>query len=190
MADASSSKHVEQAFISSPSILAEHFTDLNVDLCAREFSNYLNVNLSSQVQTYQDIIEDMLVRLEELSQTADMIQNESEVVVADLLPRIILQSKSLPAIFQKIEHLERFMKEVSENIDKLEEKVKKAETDLETSTVKGFLKRFQQKKEIKKSENISWVPVELTNLKQYFRNDKTSEEKNFIPLSNVEDNDT
>lgn len=36
------------------------------------------------------------------------------------------------------------MKEVSENIDKLEEKVKKAETDLETSTVKGFLKRFQQ----------------------------------------------
>ena len=52
MADASSSKHVEQAFISSPSILAEHFTDLNVDLCAREFSNYLNVNLSSQVVNF------------------------------------------------------------------------------------------------------------------------------------------
>lgn len=180
MAAVSSSEDSSENTRNSRSVLGDLLSELHLDFCAQDFASYMKVDVSSQVKTYEDIIEDMLVRLDEFCQTADMIRSESGMFMTDLLPRIVAQSKDLPAMFEKIDQLERFVVVVQKNVDQLEEKVNKAEKDLGTSTVstvRGLLnslpiKRFRQKKEATKPADVQWTPVVLTDLKQYFEKDQ------------------
>lgn len=181
---ASSSEEPKENVKSSVSVLGGLLSELNLDFCAEDYSKYIKVDVSSQVNNGESIIEDMLVRLDEFCQTADMIRNESGMFLSDLLPRINAQSKDLPAIFEKIDQLEAFVAVVRKNVDELEEKVNTAEKELGTSTVKGFLsslpiKRFRQKKEAKPPE-AEWTPISLTDLKQYF----SKEEQNKMDIKN------
>ncbi|XP_028410054.1 biogenesis of lysosome-related organelles complex 1 subunit 4-like [Dendronephthya gigantea] len=178
MAAMSSSEDSSENTSNTKIVLGDLLTELNLDFCAQDFANYIKVDVSSQVKTYEDIIEDMLVRLDEFCQTADMVRNESGMFMTDLLPRIISQSEDLPVIFQKIDQLEKFVSIVKNNVDQLEEQVNKAEKDLGTSTVKGFLsslpiKRFRQKKRETKPPDVQWTPMTLTDLKQYFEKDQS-----------------
>ncbi|KAJ7365001.1 biogenesis of lysosome- organelles complex 1 subunit [Desmophyllum pertusum] len=118
---------------------SENEGELDLAKCAAEFAQYCQVDVTNESKGIEDIIEDMLVRLDEFSHLADTIRNDSSQSLMEIMPHLHARSQELPTIFRKIDQLEAFVTAVKRNVDEVEESVITAERELGSHTIQKVL---------------------------------------------------
>ncbi|XP_069938944.1 biogenesis of lysosome-related organelles complex 1 subunit 4 isoform X2 [Cherax quadricarinatus] len=123
---------------------------------AKEYSEYLEVDATSERCTLDRELESMLTRLEEYGS---------------------LLERALQRTFQNIDHLEMLVKRVKEDLVKMETSVNQAEADLGTShsftTVIRplFFKKDQYPVRTPTSSQLSFQPPQIFHAEDYFTRD-------------------
>lgn len=123
-----------------------------LDELVKDYSAYLKLDVLNGFQTVQDVVDNMLTRLEELTSVLQMVKLKncdcSSAVSEDISKyrsEITLLSKKVTTVLYVIQKLHN-------NVDLLEKQVDKAEADFGVSNdnrIKSFLKPFlKRNKEI------------------------------------------
>ncbi|XP_032225197.1 biogenesis of lysosome-related organelles complex 1 subunit 4 [Nematostella vectensis] len=149
----------------------------SIDLrkCASDYAPYIDVDVRNEVKGIEAIIEEMLAKLDEFSHLADTIRNDSSQILFISLPELCNKCQELPSIFNKIDHLEAFLRTVRRNVDEMEETVDIAEEDLGTHSIKKVLHSIPYLGLTKKKQPVSietpkteWKRPEVFSTSSFF----------------------
>ncbi|XP_012269824.2 biogenesis of lysosome-related organelles complex 1 subunit 4 isoform X1 [Athalia rosae] len=101
-----------------------------IEELAVEHAAYVRVDLTDQVKTLHDTIEDMMMRLEEFESIFGMVQTEGAECLSGQIPRLQIAQQQLGGLCRRIDALEHVLARVNVNLDSLETAVEAAEADL------------------------------------------------------------
>lgn len=144
---------------------------------AKEYSEYLEVDATSERCTLDRELESMLTRLEEYGSLLERTRSESRHTLDVLVPQVYSNYQALQRTFQNIDHLEMLVKRVKEDLVKMETSVNQAEADLGTShsftTVIRplFFKKDQYLVRTPTSSQLSFQPPQIFHAEDYFTRD-------------------
>ncbi|XP_018563279.1 biogenesis of lysosome-related organelles complex 1 subunit 4 [Anoplophora glabripennis] len=102
---------------------------LPLENVAQDYSKYCDVDLNGKLQPINKSIEDMLARLEEF-QTMVSFVKQDETDSNDILTSLPNYRNDLEDMFNKIDTMESLVIHMKNNLDKLEDDIEKAETEL------------------------------------------------------------
>ncbi|XP_020615100.1 biogenesis of lysosome-related organelles complex 1 subunit 4-like [Orbicella faveolata] len=171
----------EQALVENGK--SEDEEELDLAKCAAEFAQYCQVDVRKESKSIEDIIEDMLVRLDEFSHLADTIRNDSSQSLMEIIPQLHARSQELPTLFRKIDQLEAFMSAVKKNVDEVEESVATAERELGSHTIHKVLSSIPGLRQMtqnppKKDKNLSgWQAPAVFKTSDFFSSTLQATEK-------------
>uniref|UniRef100_A0A1B6CEJ8 Biogenesis of lysosome-related organelles complex 1 subunit 4 n=1 Tax=Clastoptera arizonana TaxID=38151 RepID=A0A1B6CEJ8_9HEMI len=146
---------------------------------AQSYSNYLKVDISKDVASVEEIIDDTLTRLEELESSLSIQEDDCPNVIQKLQNH----KDNLMVLCEKVHKLETFVNRVEHDVNQMEAKVIAAEYDIKDNS-EGKLKNLFKpllfmKPEAMATANNTRIPP--------FEPPKIFETKSYFPSSNAED---
>lgn len=137
-----------------------------LDEVVKDYAAYLKLDVSNGFQTVQDVIDNMLTRLEELTSVLQMIRIKNSECNSAVSEDIIKYRHEINTLSRKICTLNEVILRLYNNVEVLEKQVDKAETDFGVSTdnkLKNLLLPFlKRNKEPAPVSTIRVVPEKLT----------------------------
>lgn len=109
--------------------MTSHTAELAEDL-AKDYANYAKLDLSNQMKTFHDTIEDLMMRLEEFQSIIEMVQFESTPCVEQHVPKLQEMQQEVSKLCKRIEALEHVIAMANVNLTTLEAAVDNAEAEL------------------------------------------------------------
>ncbi|CAF4842259.1 unnamed protein product [Pieris macdunnoughi] len=141
---------------------------------AKDYAAYLNLDLTCNLQTVQDVIDNMITRLEELTSVLHMIKTKNNDCCSTVTSDISAYRNEITVLTKKILTLSEVISKLQTNIEILEQKVEKAEADFEIkyenklkSLFRPFLKR---NKDVLPESSVSIENLEISSITEYFEN--------------------
>lgn len=115
-----------------------------VEEVVEDYSAYFKLDIASGFQTVQDVIDNMLTRLEELVSVLQMIKlnYDCSLSVAEDISKYRAETTTLS---KKVNTLINIIEKLQSNMDALEKQVEKAEADFGVNNdnkIRSFLKPF------------------------------------------------
>uniref|UniRef100_A0A8D9DWK8 Biogenesis of lysosome-related organelles complex 1 subunit 4 n=1 Tax=Cacopsylla melanoneura TaxID=428564 RepID=A0A8D9DWK8_9HEMI len=104
---------------------------------AKDYSNYMKINVAQEISPIQDVVDDLLTRLEETESIIAMIHLEQEQ--EDILPDLIQCNENLKRMEVKVDKITAFLAHVARDVNMLQTKVINAELDFPVQTNEGSL---------------------------------------------------
>lgn len=111
----------------------------------KDYSNYFKVDIACGFQTVQDVIDNMLTRLEELASVLQMIKLKNSDCSQAVTEDISKYRAEITILSKKIHTLNKVIEKLQSNMDVLEKQVEKAEVDFGVNNdnmIRSFLKPF------------------------------------------------
>ncbi|CAH0402362.1 unnamed protein product [Chilo suppressalis] len=130
----------------------------------QDYAAYLKLDVSNGFHMVQDVIDNMLTRLEELSSVLQMIRVKNSDCNSTVTQDIKKYRNEINLLSKKIETLISVVSRLSLNVELLENQVEKAEHDFgvnNDSKLKNLFKPFLKKKEPMLTKNALVVPDKL-----------------------------
>lgn len=127
----------------------------------QDYAAYLKLDLSSGFQTVQDVIDNMLTRLEELTSVLQIIKTKNSECGSALTEDITKYRSEITILSKKINTVNDVIIRLTNNVDIVEKQVEKAEFDFSVqndSKIKSFLKPFL----MRNKDTVSVAPTVLT----------------------------
>lgn len=130
-----------------------------LDELAKDYSAYLKLDVLNGFQTVQDVVDNMLTRLEELTSVLQMVKLKNSDCCSAVAEDISKYRSEITALSKKITVLIQVIHKLQNNVDLLEKQVDKAEMDFGVNNdnkIKSFLKPFlKRNKEIVTPSNVT-----------------------------------
>uniref|UniRef100_A0A2A4JRL7 Uncharacterized protein n=1 Tax=Heliothis virescens TaxID=7102 RepID=A0A2A4JRL7_HELVI len=130
-----------------------------LDELAKDYSAYLKLDVLNGFQTVQDVVDNMLTRLEELTSVLQMVKLKNSDCCSAVAEDISKYRSEITALSKKITILIQVIQKLQNNVDLLEKQVDKAEIDFGVNNdnkIKSFLKPFlKRNKEIVTPSNVT-----------------------------------
>lgn len=126
----------------------------------KDYSAYFEVDIACGFQTVQDVIDNMLTRLEELASVLQMIKLKNSDCSQAITEDIIKYRADITTLSKKVFTLNKVIEKLQSNLDVLEKQVERAELDFGVNNdykIRSFLKPFlkRTKDAIPESNTIS-----------------------------------
>lgn len=124
----------------------------------KDYSNYFVVDIASGFQTVQDVIDNMLTRLDELASVLQMIKLKNSDCSQTGTEDISKYRAEITTLSKKLSTLIKVIEKLQSNVDGLEKQVEKAELDFgvyNDNKIRSFLKPF-----LKRTKEV--IPVSST----------------------------
>lgn len=124
----------------------------------KDYSNYFVVDIASGFQTVQDVIDNMLTRLDELASVLQMIKLKNSDCSQTGTEDIRKYRAEITTLSKKLSTLIKVIEKLQSNVDGLEKQVEKAELDFGVNNdnkIRSFLKPF-----LKRTKEV--IPVSNT----------------------------
>lgn len=118
---------------------------------ADDYAAYFKVDFLTGFQTVQDVVDNMLTRLEELTSVLQMIKLKDKDCSLAMSEDIIKYRSEITVLSKKITTLSNVITKLQSNVDLLEKQVEKAEIDFCISNdnkLKSLFRPFLRKKDI------------------------------------------
>lgn len=134
-----------------------------LDELAKDYSAYLKLDVLNGFQTVQDVVDNMLTRLEELTSVLQMVKLKNSDCGSAVSEDISKYRSEITALSKKITTLTHVIQKLQNNVDQLEKQVDKAEADFGVNNdnkVKSFLKPFLKRNKEIVSTNTPIQPYE------------------------------
>ncbi|KAI5645788.1 hypothetical protein NE865_02058 [Phthorimaea operculella] len=112
---------------------------------AKDYAAYFKLDVSSGFQTVQDVIDNMLTRLEELTSVLQMIKLKNSDCGTEATEKINSYRTEITTLSKKVITLNKVILKLQSNMDILEKQVEKAELDFgvcNDNKIKSFLMPF------------------------------------------------
>lgn len=132
-----------------------------VEEVVQDYAAYFKLDLSSGFQTVQDVIDNMLTRLEELTSVLQMIKMKNSECGSALSEDISKYRCDITILSKKINTVGDIIVQLTSNVDLVEKQVQKAESDFNVHSdnkIKSFLKPFL----MRSKEPVSAFPQVIT----------------------------
>ncbi|XP_624429.2 biogenesis of lysosome-related organelles complex 1 subunit 4 isoform X1 [Apis mellifera] len=147
-----------------------------VDELAKDYANYLKLDLSSQMKNFHETIEDVMMRLEEFQSIIEMVQSENSQCIDQHIPRLKDMQQEVINLSRRIDALEHVIAMINVNLTTLEAAVDNAETELGISDrLFGMLNRlsfFKKTQEPIVSNRLpEYEPPTIYRTDDYFKNE-------------------
>lgn len=116
-----------------------------------DYSEYFKLDLANGFQTVQDVIDNMITRLEELTSVLQMIKLKNNDCSSTVTEDICRYRNEVTTLSKKIITLSEVVSQLQINVEILEKQVGKAETDFGVQTdnkIKNFFMPFLKRKEV------------------------------------------
>ncbi|XP_053570794.1 biogenesis of lysosome-related organelles complex 1 subunit 4 [Bombina bombina] len=152
-------------------------SDSLIKTSAVNFSSYVLVGESStETETLEKSLEDLLIRVDEFVGMLDMTRNDTAQVINEKVPQIYTKAAEMKKLYQKIDSLEAFVKMVGNNVSLMEEQVARAEANLGTfpNPFKNFLRNsvaplFSPNKSTSaRQQPLQYEPPTVFKTEEYF----------------------
>ncbi|OWR41674.1 cappuccino protein [Danaus plexippus plexippus] len=143
----------------------------------QDYAQYLKVDLSSNFQTVQDVIDNMITRLEELSSVVQMIKLKNNNCTTSVTQDICRNRNEVTMLSKKIVTLSDVVHKLQVNVEVLEKRVERAESDFGVQSdnkLKYFFKPFLKRKDVGISTNAPPIPQEKVVFSSVLDNFETS----------------
>ncbi|KAL4234425.1 biogenesis of lysosomal organelles complex-1 [Mactra antiquata] len=139
---------------------------------AQDYACYLKVNAEKERDTFHNSIDDMLMKLEEFGGLFDTIRSDTSSCLDSQINDIESKCEDMRKLFARIDQLEKFVSIVNRDVNKMEECVNKAESEM--STFKSFKKMFSslvgsKKTNQNKEDTVEFVSPEIFSTDQYIK---------------------
>lgn len=111
----------------------------------KDYSAYFKLDISSGFQTVQDVIDNMLTRLEELASVLQMIKLKNCDCSLAVTEDISKYRAEITTLSKKVYTLNKVIEKLQSNMDVLEKRVERAEVDFgvhNDNKIRNFLKPF------------------------------------------------
>ncbi|CAL7945456.1 unnamed protein product [Xylocopa violacea] len=109
--------------------MSSHTTPI-VEELAKDYSDYLKLDLSNHMKNFNDMIEDVMMRLEEFQSIIEMVQSESNQCIDQHIPRLKNMQEEVVNLNKRIDALEHVIAMINVNLATLEAAVDNAEAEL------------------------------------------------------------
>ena len=103
----------------------------SLDKWARDMANYADLGFKREVATFNDAVEDILLRLEEFEHLLEMHQGDAAVCLFKQMPRISQRYEEMEKVFDQVDRLEFMVARVKEDMDKVDRQLTEAEATVE-----------------------------------------------------------
>lgn len=117
---------------------------------AEDYAAYFKVDVLTGFRTVQDVVDNMLTRLEELTSVLQMIKMKDNDCSLAMSEDIITYRSEITVLSKKITTLSNVIAKLQTNVDLLEKQVEKAEIDFGISNenkLKSLFKPFLKRKD-------------------------------------------
>lgn len=114
----------------------------------KDYATYFKLDLTSGIQTVQEVIDNMITRLEELTSVVKMIKMKNNDCSTSVSVDINKYKYEINLLSKKITTLTDVIAKLQNNVDILEKQVEKAEIDFGVNSdnkLKSLLKPFLKK---------------------------------------------
>uniref|UniRef100_A0A1E1WM05 Biogenesis of lysosome-related organelles complex 1 subunit 4 n=1 Tax=Pectinophora gossypiella TaxID=13191 RepID=A0A1E1WM05_PECGO len=111
----------------------------------KDYSAYFKLDVSSGFQTVQDVIDNMLTRLEELTSVLQMIKLKNGDCVIAVTEDISKYRSEITTLSKKVTTINEVITKLQSNVDIIEKQVERAEIDFGVNNdnkIKSLLKPF------------------------------------------------
>ncbi|KDR23558.1 biogenesis of lysosome-related organelles complex 1 subunit 4 [Zootermopsis nevadensis] len=122
-----------------------------------DYVEYLKVDLRKELIPVEEIVDDMLTRLEEFESLMEMVQTNGLHSLDGSVPNILSYKDRLTALCGRVDRLETFLNHVKQDLDVVESHMETAEADVGNSD--GKLKNILKPLFFKKSDPVVSSPV-------------------------------
>lgn len=112
---------------------------------AKDYSAYFNVDITSGFQTVQDVIDNMLTRLEELASVFQMMKLKNSDCSQAVTEDISKYRTEITTLTKKICTLHKVIQKLQSNMDVLEKQIEEVEVHFGVNNdnkIRSFLKPF------------------------------------------------
>lgn len=126
-----------------------------------DYSEYFKIDLANGFQTVQDVIDNMITRLEELTSVLQMIKLKNNDCSSTVTDDICRYRNEVTTLSKKIITLSEVVSKLQINVEIIEKQVGKAEADFGVQTdnkIKSFLMPFLKRKEV--ISNSGCIPAQ------------------------------
>ncbi|CAH2095280.1 unnamed protein product [Euphydryas editha] len=120
-----------------------------------DYAEYLKLDLCNEFQTIQNVIDNMITRLEELTSVLQMIKLKNKDCSIAITEDICRHRNEVTILSKKIFTLSEIVSKLQQNVEMLEKRVEKAELDFGVQTdnkLKSLFKPFLKRKD---SQSVS-----------------------------------
>lgn len=134
-----------------------------LDEMVKDYSAYLKLDVLNGFQTVQDVVDNMLTRLEELTSVLQMVKLKNSDCGSAVSEDISKYRCEITALSKKITTLIHVIQKLQNNVGQLEKQVEKAEADFGVNNdnkIKSFLKPFLKRNKEVVSTNTPIQPYE------------------------------
>ncbi|KAJ2954822.1 hypothetical protein O0L34_g3134 [Tuta absoluta] len=122
----------------------------------KDYAAYFKLDVSSSFQTVQDVIDNMLTRLEELTSVLQMIKLKNSDCGTEATEKINSYRSEITTLSKKVITLNKVILKLQSNMDIIEKQLEKAELDFGVSNdnkIKSFLMPFLNRTKSPSVEN-------------------------------------
>ncbi|KAL0868545.1 hypothetical protein ABMA27_008019 [Loxostege sticticalis] len=137
-----------------------------LDEVVKDYAAYLKLDVSNGFQTVQDVIDNMLTRLEELTSVLQMIRTKNSECNSAVSEDIIKYRHEINTLSKKIRTLNEVILKLYNNVELLEKQVERAEIDFGVNNdnkLKNLLLPFlKRNKEPTPASSKIVIPEKLT----------------------------
>ncbi|XP_053615700.1 uncharacterized protein LOC128678286 [Plodia interpunctella] len=123
-----------------------------------DYSSYLKLDVSNSFQTVQDVIDNMLTRLEELTSVLQIIKSKNQDCNSSVTNDIRKYRNEISSLSKKIATLNTVIMKLRCNVDRIEKQVEKAEADfgiINDNKIKNLLKPFLKRNSVPPASNVT-----------------------------------
>lgn len=144
----------------------------------RDYAAFLKLDLTNNFHIVQDVIDNMITRLEELTSVVQMIKAKNINCNTTITEDLCKYRSEIAILSKKIVILSDVILKLQGNIEVVEKQVEKAENDFGVSNdskIKKMLKPFfiRNRESNFTQPAISYDKIELLSVMDSFKNDKT-----------------
>ena len=155
--------------------MTSHTTPV-VEELAKDYASYAKLDLSNQMKSFHDTIEDVMMRLEEFQSIIEMVQSESSQCMEQHIPRLQDMQQEVINLCRRIDALEHVIAMANVNLTTLEAAVDNAEAELGISdrlfgmlNPLSFFKKAQEP--MVPSKLPAFEPPTIYRSDDYFKNE-------------------
>ncbi|KAJ0172263.1 hypothetical protein K1T71_012236 [Dendrolimus kikuchii] len=139
---------------------------------AKDYSAYLKLDVANGFNTVQDVVDNMLTRLEELTSVLQMVKLKNSDCSRTVSEDISKYRNEIGILSKKIAVLSNVLIKLHNNVETLEKQVEKAEVDFGVNNdykIKSFLMPFLKRNRDVVPSNVVH-PVEKVQLESVMSN--------------------
>lgn len=156
-------------------ILTLELTNLNmIETIVEDYAAYFKLDVVDGFRTVQDVVDNMLTRLEELTTVLQMIKLKNSDCGVAINEDISKYRSEVTTLSKKITTVSNVIIKLQSNVDLLEKQVEKAEIDFGVNNenkIISLLKPFLKKRESTSVENLKFEKLQFESVMNNFYKD-------------------